>query len=431
MKKKLWICCMFMALMFIVGTTEVKAAKADDEWNYERDEKFTVGAFTYSTVTSLDENEIWIYNVKVDRSNPEYKILDIPELLDGKKVTRIGLGSVLKKPISYEVCDECYCGTLLGGCLCYPDGNGSVAGWIDKITLPETVEIIETAAFAGMRNIKSIAIPSKVTVIDEGVFKNCSNLKTVTIPDSLTEINAMAFEGCYKIKTINQSAQYEIKDKCVIRKKDHALVYVLPQKGKLKIPNGVKTIQRYAFCTCTSSEVTIPASVTHIEDYAFQFIEQQLNCAMKKITVAKKNRVYGSDGQCVYNKKEKTLVAAVADNKGEIVISDKVEYLKEGYSLINFDKWGISGGSLKKVVLPKKLKKIDAYALGLDAGLGASEKVYFTGAKPPKVKKKKGYKNVSLPTHVYVSSDSFASYKKWLNKWVKKRDRKYTILYKY
>ena len=110
-----------------------------------------------------------------------------------------------------------------------------------------------------------------VTVIDEGVFKNCSNLKTVTIPDSLTEINAMAFEGCYKIKTINQSAQYEIKDKCVIRKKDHALVYVLPQKGKLKIPNGVKTIQRYAFCTCTSSEVTIPASVTHIGSSAFEY----------------------------------------------------------------------------------------------------------------------------------------------------------------
>ena len=37
MKKKLWICCMFMALMFIVGTTEVKAAKADYEWNYEKD----------------------------------------------------------------------------------------------------------------------------------------------------------------------------------------------------------------------------------------------------------------------------------------------------------------------------------------------------------------------------------------------------------
>ena len=118
-------------------------------------------------------------------------------------------------------------------------------------------------------------------------------------------------------------------------------------------------------------------------------------------------------------------------HKAEKSAEHKVEYLKEGYSLINFDKWGISGGSLKKVVLPKKLKKIDAYALGLDAGLGASEKVYFTGAKPPKVKKKKGYKNVSLPAHVYVSSDSFASYKKWLNKWVKKRDRKYTILYKY
>lgn len=64
---------------------------------------------------------------------------------------------------------------------------------------------------------------------------------------------------------------------------------------------------------------------------------------------------------------------------------------------------------------------------GLDAVLEQSEKVYFNRTKPPKCKKKKGYKNVSLPTHVYVSSDSFASYKKWLNKWVKKRDRKYTI----
>ncbi|MBO5303399.1 MAG: leucine-rich repeat domain-containing protein [Lachnospiraceae bacterium] len=418
MKNKLWIfCCTFVVMLFAMGATEVNAAKADDEWNYESEVKVTMGGFTYNAITSLDEKEIWIYEINVNTKNNDCQELNIPKMLDNKIVTRIGY-TVKKSP-----CEEGYNHTIFGGCEENLYGVG--AGAITNITIPETVEIIQPMTFCAAYAITSITIPPKVKIIEEETFGECWNLKTVNLPSDLKKIGKKAFAECPKLKNLSLSAKnktYKIKDKCVIRKKDKALLYVLPKKGTLKIPDGVKIIEEYAFCNCTSSEIHIPASVIHIEDYAFEPLEQQLYYDVKNITVSKKNKIYGNDGQCIYNKKNKTLVIAVVDDKGNLVVSDKVKYLKNTYSIVNYNPYL---DELKKVVLPEGLKKIEAYSL---ERLCAADKVYFKGEIPPTIKKKKGG-SVSLPCHVYVPKNSYNAYKKWYKKYNK--NNKCVTLYTY
>ena len=41
-------------------------------------------------------------------------------------------------------------------------------------------------------------IPDSVTLIEEAAFANCENLKSIVIPDSVTKIEAWAFMGCFR-----------------------------------------------------------------------------------------------------------------------------------------------------------------------------------------------------------------------------------------
>lgn len=50
--------------------------------------------------------------------------------------------------------------------------------------------------FEGNESLESVTIPNSVEVIGTAAFKNCSNLETAVISDSVTEIADDAFEGC-------------------------------------------------------------------------------------------------------------------------------------------------------------------------------------------------------------------------------------------
>ena len=53
---------------------------------------------------------------------------------------------------------------------------------INNIELPNTIEIIEEAAFMGCRNLKKINFPQNLKGIGRSAFIYCSNLSSVTIP---------------------------------------------------------------------------------------------------------------------------------------------------------------------------------------------------------------------------------------------------------
>lgn len=116
----------------------------------------------------------------------------------------------------------------------------------ESFSIPDGVKKIEILAFASSTNLKNILIPASLEEMSSYVFMDCIQLENfylsddlTQLPYSITEIPLGTFSGCSMLKNVI-------------------------------IPEGIKTIGRYAFYQCCSIEsITIPDSVESINEFAF------------------------------------------------------------------------------------------------------------------------------------------------------------------
>ena len=115
--------------------------------------------------------------------------------------------------------------------------------------------------------IKYVTLPDGLTSIGDGAFYWCSGLTSVTIPNSVTRIGDMAFVGCDGLSSPVYTA-------------DCFAYLPTSYQGAYTIPEGIKQIVGGAFDDCSRlTSVTIPSSVTNIENGVFLYIQK-----LKKIT---------------------------------------------------------------------------------------------------------------------------------------------------
>ena len=165
---------------------------------------------------------------------------------------------------------------------------------LEAVQIPNTVKIIDSGAFIFCRKISKVQIPEGVVKIGNNAFGNCEKISTVILPDSLESIGYMAFTGTnlkevsfgsklssigelafmesYALKkfTISNANQtYAVNGGVLYTKDMKTLVIAPPGLNRVVIPDGVTSIQTYAFGNSRTKYVCIPASITRIEDRAF------------------------------------------------------------------------------------------------------------------------------------------------------------------
>ena len=138
---------------------------------------------------------------------------------------------------------------------------------------------------AGIKNV-GYSIPDGVTVIRDRAFNKCISLNSITIPKSVQDIETYSFFGCTSLEAINVAASNKnyADVNGILFSKDKTKIVCYPANKKNKsysIPVSVKVVGVAAFSDCIYLKgITIPDSVTNIEHHAFS------NCkSLKSITI--------------------------------------------------------------------------------------------------------------------------------------------------
>lgn len=115
-------------------------------------------------------------------------------------------------------------------------------GTEERVTIPDTVEVVGESAFENNQKVQFVVIPKSVKRLDAYVFWGCNNLEEVVLGKGLTAVDEYSFAGCMGLKQIT-------------------------------IPENVQSIDAQAFAGCVNlTDIYIPATVTGIAEDAF------LNC---------------------------------------------------------------------------------------------------------------------------------------------------------
>lgn len=115
-------------------------------------------------------------------------------------------------------------------------------GTEERVTIPDTVEVIGESAFENNQKVQFVVIPKSVKRLDAYVFWGCNNLEEVVLGKGLTAVDEYSFAGCTGLKQIT-------------------------------IPENIQSIDAQAFAGCVNlTDIYIPATVTGIAEDAF------LNC---------------------------------------------------------------------------------------------------------------------------------------------------------
>lgn len=115
-------------------------------------------------------------------------------------------------------------------------------GTEERVTIPDTVEVVGESAFENNQKVQFVVIPKSVKRLDAYVFWGCNNLEEVVLGKGLTAVDEYSFAGCTGLKQIT-------------------------------IPENIQSIDAQAFAGCVNlTDIYIPATVTGIAEDAF------LNC---------------------------------------------------------------------------------------------------------------------------------------------------------
>ena len=138
---------------------------------------------------------------------------------------------------------------------------------IKKVTLPDSLEVINDYAFHGCNGLKDITIPDGVTDIGEMAFGHCDSLTEIVIPDSVLNLAPYAFFSCDSLRDVSFTDS--------IGSLNQGVFLECSALKSVDIPEGITTIDNCAFSSCYQLEaVTIPNSVVSIGEYAFFLLQK-------------------------------------------------------------------------------------------------------------------------------------------------------------
>ncbi|BCN28913.1 leucine-rich repeat domain-containing protein [Anaeromicropila herbilytica] len=124
------------------------------------------------------------------------------------------------------------------------------------VVIPEGVTKIMSMAFYNTK-LTTVKMPNTITEVGSMAFASCNNLKSITLSNSLTSIHSAAFKGCVKLSNIDLPKKLKIIGDSVFENSGLRTI---------KLPEGLTTIEDYAFACNNLQQISIPKTVKHLGD---------------------------------------------------------------------------------------------------------------------------------------------------------------------
>lgn len=131
------------------------------------------------------------------------------------------------------------------------------------VVIPEGITEIGSFAFSDCDYLESVILPDSLRKIGKYAFSDCGLLRSVVLPYQIDSLGENAFNNCGRI--------YEISIPGTVKHIPEWLCSGCDGLVKVFIEEGVQTIADYAFNGEAAKDVFLPASVDHIEKYAFSY----------------------------------------------------------------------------------------------------------------------------------------------------------------
>ena len=147
-------------------------------------------------------------------------------------------------------------------------------GSLTNVVIGNGVTSIGDAAFTFCTNLTSVIIPDNVTSLGNGSFNGCSRLTNVVIGAGVSSFGTSVFDYCNDLTTINVSVSNLVYTSVggILFSHDQTSLIEYPAglTNSYVVPDGVASLGVGAFDNCYGlTQITIPSSVTDIEDDAF------------------------------------------------------------------------------------------------------------------------------------------------------------------
>ena len=299
-------------------------------------QEYTSGIYKYSYI-----HQLCITGV----TDKTIKIINIPNIIDGKPVERIGekafegcsslkeitIPSSVTSVESNAFSDTAYyrdSSNWENGILYINDilveAKKTISG---NVSIKNGTRLIANRAFSdyslenSCTKIQSVTLPNTLKIIGDYAFYGCSSLTNITIPDSVTSIGYYAFDGCSNLNTIKLGKSIEFIGPGAFYNtayyKNNAnwesgILYIgsclivtnieLPENPIIK--DGTTLISCSAFSEDKIKSITIPVSIHYINEGAFTSHFLTLKDVYYKGTTAQKEKIIISTeggGSSAYN----------------------------------------------------------------------------------------------------------------------------------
>ena len=191
------------------------------------------------------------------RYNGNEEEVEVPAMYNGLRVMAIAenafAGNTATRKITLPNSIEQIQSGAFSGCTSLAD-----------INIPANVQLIGDNAFEGCTSLQTISLGRSVTTIGESAFANCTALRSIALNEGLTAIGTFAFDGCTALTDITLPNSLNSLGTGVFR---HA-----ESLETVNIPSLITAIPNVTFQYCRSlKNIVIPATVSGIGQSAFSY----------------------------------------------------------------------------------------------------------------------------------------------------------------